>query len=76
MLDEVVISRAIIERFTEKLLDHLELDAAIVGGGPSGLVAGYMLAKAGHKVAVRAPSSHFGGGQCGGAAEVQRVGGP
>ena len=38
-LDEIKITRAIIERFTEKFLDSLDLDVAIVGGGVSGLVA-------------------------------------
>ena len=36
-LDEVLITRAIIERYTEKLLTNLDIDVAIVGGGPSGL---------------------------------------
>ena len=34
---ENVISSAIIRSFSEKLLDHLTLDVAIVGGGPSAL---------------------------------------
>ncbi|MGD8757923.1 MAG: ribose 1,5-bisphosphate isomerase, partial [Deltaproteobacteria bacterium] len=38
-LDEHVVTKAIIERFTKKWLDHLRVDVAIVGGGPSGLVA-------------------------------------
>ena len=34
MLNETKITRAIIERFSRKLLDHTEVDTAIVGGGP------------------------------------------
>ncbi len=33
-LDEVVITKAIIERYSRKLLDNLVTDVAIVGGGP------------------------------------------
>ncbi len=43
-LDEVLITRAIIERYTEKLLDNLDIDVAVVGGGAirvdPGLAAG------------------------------------
>ncbi|MEG1642418.1 MAG: sulfide-dependent adenosine diphosphate thiazole synthase [Synergistaceae bacterium] len=62
VLDERVISRAIITRYTERLLDHLESDVAIVGGGPSGLLAGYYLAKAGKKVALIDRHISLGGG--------------
>ena len=48
-LDEVTITKAIVERYFERLMDNLDIDVAIVGGGPSGLVAGYFLAKAGHR---------------------------
>ncbi|MCK4412009.1 MAG: thiazole biosynthesis protein [Candidatus Eisenbacteria sp.] len=65
-LDDVVISRAIIERFTQKLLDHLECDVAIVGGGPAGLTAGYYLAKHNHKVVLLERKLSIGGGMWGG----------
>jgi thiamine thiazole synthase len=39
MIDEKIVTKAIIERYTEKLLSHLEVDVAICGAGPSGLVA-------------------------------------
>ncbi len=51
MLDETIITRSILEAYFRKLTDHLEVDVAIVGGGPSGLVAGHDLAKAGRKAA-------------------------
>ena len=65
-LDEIIISRAIIERYYEKLLDNLETDVAIVGGGPSGIVAGYFLAKAGKKVVLFERKLSIGGGMWGG----------
>lgn len=65
-LDEVTISRAIIDRYYEKLTACLETDVAIVGGGPSGLVAGYFLAKAGKKVVLFERKLSVGGGMWGG----------
>lgn len=73
MLDEVVITRAIIDRYMEKLKDHLELDAAIVGGGPAGLVAGYKLAKAGLKVAMFERKLSIGGGMWGGGMMMNEI---
>jgi len=65
-LDEQVIARAIIERFTQKWIEHLDLDVAIVGGGPSGLVAAYYLSKKGWKVALFERKLSLGGGMWGG----------
>jgi thiazole biosynthesis enzyme len=66
MLNEVTISKAIITRYMDKLTEALELDVAIVGAGPSGLVAGYYLAKAGKKVALFEKKLSIGGGIWGG----------
>ncbi|MDI9389873.1 MAG: sulfide-dependent adenosine diphosphate thiazole synthase [Synergistota bacterium] len=65
-LDEVTITKAITERYFDKFMNNLELDVAIVGGGPSGLVAGYFLAKAGHRVALYERKLSVGGGMWGG----------
>lgn len=65
-LDEIIISKAIIDRYYEKLTNNLETDVAIVGGGPSGLVAGYYLAKAGKRVALYERKLSLGGGVWGG----------
>ena len=64
--NDVEISRAIIERYLHKLTDHLEVDVAIAGGGPSGLTAAYYLAKAGKKVAIFESRLSVGGGMWGG----------
>ena len=64
---ETLVSSGIIESYFNKLKDCLELDAAIVGGGPSGIVAAYYLAKAGHKVALFDRKLSPGGGMWGGA---------
>jgi thiamine thiazole synthase len=65
-LDEVIITKAIVERFCKKLTAHVEADVAIVGGGPSGLVAGYFLARAGKKVVLFERKLGVGGGMWGG----------
>lgn len=66
MIDDITVSRAIIERYTKKLLDNVEVDVAIAGAGPAGLVAAYYLAKKGKKVALFERKLSLGGGMWGG----------
>ncbi len=66
MLIENTISAAIVRNFADKLQNSLVIDAAIVGGGPSALVAARDLAKAGCKVAVFERKLAPGGGTWGG----------
>jgi len=65
-LDEIKISRAIIESYKEKLLSALDVDVAIVGAGPAGMVCGYYLARAGKKVVLFERKLSVGGGMWGG----------
>jgi thiamine thiazole synthase len=65
-LDEVKISRAIIESYKNKLLKSLDIDVAIAGAGPAGMVCGYYLAKAGKKVSIFERKLSVGGGMWGG----------
>ncbi|MCM8816481.1 MAG: sulfide-dependent adenosine diphosphate thiazole synthase [Candidatus Omnitrophica bacterium] len=65
-MDEIDISRAIIEDFTKNFLDNLTVDVAIVGAGPSGLMCGYKLAQSGYKVAIFERHLRAGGGMPGG----------
>jgi thiamine thiazole synthase len=65
-LNEITITKAIIDRYFEKFKNNLETDVAIVGGGPSGLVAGYYLAMAGKKVVLFERKLSVGGGMWGG----------
>ncbi len=64
---ETLITRGIVNSYFEKINRSLQLDAAIVGGGPSGIVAAYYLARAGHKVALLDRKLAPGGGMWGGA---------
>jgi sulfide-dependent adenosine diphosphate thiazole synthase len=66
MLDEVTISRGIIEAYTQKLLKGLDVDVAVVGAGPSGIVCAYFLAKAGKDVVLFEKKLSIGGGMWGG----------
>ena len=65
-LDEIVISRAIIESYKNKLIDALDVDVAIAGAGPAGMVCGYYLAKAGKRVVLFERKLSVGGGMWGG----------
>lgn len=65
-LDEVQISKTIVDVYHERLLDRLVGDVVIVGAGPSGLVAATDLAKAGIKVTVIEKRLSPGGGIWGG----------
>ncbi|MCP3964849.1 MAG: thiazole biosynthesis protein [Lentisphaerae bacterium] len=66
MPTENAISMAILRSFSSKLEESLVLDVAIVGGGPSGLVAAKYLADAGLKVAIFERKLAPGGGTWGG----------
>ncbi len=44
-LDEIKISKAIIETYKDKLIKALDVDVAMQGAGPAGLCCGYYLAR-------------------------------
>lgn len=70
---EETITRAITSRYFEKLATHLGLDVAVVGAGPSGLVAARDLARAGKRVAVFERALAPGGGVWGGGMLMNEV---
>ncbi len=65
-LDEIKISKAIIESYNSKLIEALDVDVAIVGAGPAGMACGYYLANAGKKVVLFERKLSVGGGMWGG----------
>ena len=72
-LDDIIVSRGIVEGYMEELLDYMDMDVAIGGGGPSGLTAGYYLAKAGLKVALFEKKLSMGGGMWGGGMMFNKI---
>ncbi len=73
MLDEKVITKAIFESYTQKFLEFVQTDVAIVGAGPAGLTCAYYLAKRGAKVAVFERKMSLGGGIWGGGAMFNQI---
>ena len=67
-MQEINISKLIIEEYTFKLIDSLKNDVVIIGAGPAGLTAGYYLAKYGIKTSIIEKKLSTGGGIWGGAA--------
>ena len=65
-LDEVVVSRAIIETQAKIMMEHMDTDVAIVGAGPAGLTAAACLAGSGLKVSIFERKLGIGGGMLGG----------
>lgn len=65
-LDDIVISRAIIDRYFDKLTRSLDLDVALVGAGPSNLLCATLLGQAGVKTAIFESKLAPGGGMWGG----------
>lgn len=72
-MDEIVISRAITESYMKELLEFMEVDVAVVGAGPSGLVASYYLARKGIKTAIYERRLSIGGGIWGGGMMFNRI---
>lgn len=70
---EKIITQAIIETYLKELIDYTEVDVAICGAGPSGLLCSYYLAKAGKKVAVFERQLKVGGGMPGGGIMFNKI---
>jgi len=65
-LQDVEVSRAILETYHQKLSQHLQCDVIFVGAGPAGMTGAYYLAKQGIKSAVIERRLSVGGGIWGG----------
>jgi len=67
MTMEISISRSIIRGYLDKLEDSLDVDVAVLGAGPSGLVCAWDLVRKGRSVALFERRLRPGGGIWGGA---------
>jgi len=72
-MDEVIISRAIVESYMKDFMGVMEVDVAVAGAGPAGLVTAYYLAKEGIKVIVFERQLRVGGGMSGGGMMFNRI---
>jgi thiamine thiazole synthase len=66
VIDDVKITKIIFNRFSKNFNNAFEVDVAIAGAGPSGLVAAKYLAKAGKDVVLFERKLCIGGGMWGG----------
>ncbi len=66
MIDEIEITRLIVKNALDDFLDNVDVDVAIAGGGPSGLVAARYLADEGVRVVLFERKLSIGGGMWGG----------
>jgi len=65
-IDDVVVTRTIFDRFSKEFRDCFDVDVAIAGAGPAGLIAAKYLADAGKKVVIFERKLSVGGGMWGG----------
>jgi thiazole biosynthesis enzyme len=72
-MDEVTISRAIVENYMKDFMEAMDVGVAVAGAGPSGLVTAYYLAKEGIKVVVFERQLRVGGGMPGGGMMFNRI---
>lgn len=61
-IGEKEVTRAIVEEFYDWFVELAEVDVIIVGGGPSGLIAGKDLAEKGVEVLLLEQNNYLGGG--------------
>ncbi len=61
-VSEKDISSVIVAEFAAQFKEYVESDCIIIGGGPSGLMAGRDLARAGKKVLIVEQNNYLGGG--------------
>lgn len=73
VLDEVTISRAILATQMETMTEYLDLDVAVIGGGPSGITCAALLAEKGLKVGLIEKKLSIGGGMWGGGMMFPRI---
>jgi thiamine thiazole synthase len=66
VIKEQIITKHILDQFHKDFISSLDIDIAIAGAGPSGLIAGMDLARKGKKVVIFERKLSIGGGMWGG----------
>ena len=61
-MGEKEVTRAIVDEFAKQFSQYVESDCLIIGGGPSGLMAGKELATRGLKILIVERNNYLGGG--------------
>ncbi len=72
-MDDTLISKAIAEEFMKDFLKFMEVDVAIVGAGPAGMITGYYLARKKRKVVIFERKLSVGGGMWGGGMMFNKI---
>jgi thiazole biosynthesis enzyme len=65
-IDEVLVTRKIVERYAQEFLDNVDVDVVIAGAGPASLTAARYLARSGLRVVIFERKLTPGGGMWGG----------
>lgn len=65
-IDDVTVTRTIFHRFSKEFYEYFDVDVAIAGAGPAGLIAAKYLSQAGKKVVIFERKLSVGGGMWGG----------
>jgi len=73
MLDETIITKAIVESYLKDLVNNLKVDVIIAGAGPAGLIASKFLSEAGLKVVIFERKLSIGGGMLGGGMMFNKI---
>lgn len=65
-INDIVVTKTIFNRFSKEFQECFDVDVAIAGGGPAGLMAAYYLGKSGKKAVLFERKLSIGGGMWGG----------
>ena len=73
MLDETIITKAIIDVYSKDLINNLKVDVIIAGAGPAGLIASKFLSEAGLRTVIFERKLSVGGGMLGGGMMFNKI---